>query len=131
MEQFYTGLAAEFIVAAELARRNFNVAITIGNTKKLDMIVEINGNSKKIQVKGIKQRKNNNFRLKVNSLEPGYWYVFVNVNRIELDLGYEFAIMNYKEVIENLRRNVNEDDNAIKVGVLDNPMFRNKWERLG
>lgn len=36
MDKNNTGFAAEFIVAAELARRDFNVAITFGNTKKID-----------------------------------------------------------------------------------------------
>jgi hypothetical protein len=34
MQNINTGIAAEFIAAAELARRDFSVAITLGNTKK-------------------------------------------------------------------------------------------------
>jgi hypothetical protein len=33
MDKQNTGIAAEFIVAAELVRRDFSVAITFGNTK--------------------------------------------------------------------------------------------------
>ena len=130
MDKQNTGFAAEFIVAAELARRDYNVAITFGNTKKIDILIEKNGISKQIQVKGLKHRKDYNFRLKVDSLSENCWYVFVNVNRLNLELNYEFAIMNYNEVVENLRRDRNHNDNAIKVSVLDNPAFRNNWSRF-
>lgn len=130
MDKQNTGFAAEFIVAAELARRDYNVAITFGNTKKIDILIEKNGISKQIQVKGLKHRKDYNFRLKVDSLSENCWYVFVNVNRLNLELNYEFAIMNYNEVVENLRRDRNQNDNAIKVSVLDNPTFRNNWSRF-
>jgi hypothetical protein len=130
MDKQNTGFAAEFIVAAELARRDFNVAITFGNTKKIDILIEKNGVSKQIQVKGLKHRKDYNFRLKVDSLAENCWYVFVNVNRLNLELNYEFAIMNYKEVIDNLRRDRYQNDNAIKVSVLDNPAYKNNWSRF-
>jgi hypothetical protein len=125
-----TGIAAEFIVAAELARRDFSVAITFGNTKKIDILIEKNGLSKQIQVKGIKQRKNNNFRISIDSLDQNCWYVFVNVNRIDLTLGYEFAILNYTDIIANLRRKKALNDNAIRTNVLDDPLFRNMWSRF-
>jgi hypothetical protein len=130
MDKQNTGFAAEFIVVAELARRDYNVAVTFGNTKKIDILIEKNGISKQIQVKGLKHRKDYNFRLKVDSLSENCWYVFVNVNRLNLELNYEFAIMNYNEVVENLRRGRNQNDNGIKVSVLDNPTYRNNWSRF-
>lgn len=130
MDKHNTGFAAEFIVAAELARRDFSVAITFGNTKKVDILIVKDDIPKLIQVKGLKHRKDYNFRLKVDSLTENCWYVFVNVNRINLELNYEFAIMNYNDVIQNLRRDRNQNDNAIKVSVLDNPAYRNNWRRF-
>ena len=130
MDKFNTSIAAEFIVAAELARRDFNVAITFGSTKKIDLLAERNGNTWQIQVKGIKQRRNNNFRIKVDSLSVNCWYIFVNVNRTDLNLGYEFAILKYSEVLSSLRRDLTENDNAIKTSVLDYPLYRNSWFRL-
>jgi hypothetical protein len=50
MDKQNTGFAAEFIVVAELARRDYNVAVTFGNTKKIDILIEKNGISKQIQV---------------------------------------------------------------------------------
>jgi hypothetical protein len=130
MLKINTGIAAEFIAAAELARRDFSVAITLGNTKKIDLLVEKNGISRQIQVKGIKQRRNNNFRISVDSLDQNCWYVFVNVNRVDVSLTYEFAILNYNDVIMNLRRTLEENDNAVRTNVLDNPLYRNMWCRF-
>lgn len=130
MNKHNTGIAAEFIVAAELARRDFNVAITFGNTKRIDIMIEKNKVKKVLQVKGIRQRKNNNFRLKVDALGKRIWYVFVNVNREDLEKDYEFAIMSYTDVVKNLRRKSNENDNALKVSILDNVKFKNRWKRL-
>jgi hypothetical protein len=127
MQKINTGISAEFIAAAELARRDFSVAITLGNTKKIDILVEKNGISKQIQVKGIKQRKNNNFRIKIDSLREDCFYIFVNVNRVNLELSYEIAILTYSEVINNLRRDVKLNDNAIKTSILDNIYFKNNW----
>ena len=130
MEKFKTSIAAEFAVAAELSRRGFNVGITFGNTKKNYLLAEKDGKTWKIQVKGIKQKRNNNFRISINSLDQDCWYVFVNVNRIDLSLGWEFAVLNYSEVLMNLRRRADYNDNALKTNILDNPVYRNSWNRF-
>lgn len=52
-----TGISSEFLVAGELARRGFNVTMTFGNTKALDLLVEKEGKLISVQVKGI-HRKN-------------------------------------------------------------------------
>lgn len=51
-----TGLAREFLLAGELARRGYNVTITFGNTKALDLLVEKHGRLVPIQVKGIQSK---------------------------------------------------------------------------
>lgn len=130
MQKINTGISAEFIAAAELARRDFSVAITLGNTKKIDLLVEKNGISRLIQVKGIKQRNNNNFRIKIDSLREDCFYIFVNVNRVNLELSYEIAILTYSEVINNLRRDLKFNDNAIKTSILDNIYYKNNWAVL-
>lgn len=92
--------------------------------------MEKNGVSRQIQVKGIKQRRNNNFRISIDSLDQNCWYVFVNVNRVDVSLTYEFAILNYNDVLQNLRRTLEENDNAVRTNVLDNPLYRNMWSRF-
>ena len=50
----HTSLAATFAVGAELSRRGYDVAFTIGNTVRIDLICGVpDGEEFKVQVKGI------------------------------------------------------------------------------
>ena len=53
LHKMNTGIASEFLAARELARRGFNVTMTFGNTKAIDLLVEKNEKLIAIQVKGI------------------------------------------------------------------------------
>jgi hypothetical protein len=53
-----THLAGEFFVAAELSRMGFNVALTMGNAKRVDLVVENDDKTLPIQVKALAHRKN-------------------------------------------------------------------------
>ena len=46
-----TGLSGEYFVAAELLRRGFNVGITMGNAKAIDILAEKGGQQFIIQVR--------------------------------------------------------------------------------
>jgi hypothetical protein len=96
--------------------------------KKINLLTDRNDNTWQIHVKVIKQRRNNNFRIKVDLLSVNCWYIIVNVNRTNLNLGYEYAILKYSEVC--LRRNSTENDNAIKTSVLVHPLYRNSWRTI-
>jgi len=52
-----THLAGEYFVAAELSKRGFNVAMTVGNAKKVDLIIEDDEVTLPIQVKAIALKK--------------------------------------------------------------------------
>lgn len=50
----HTSLAATLAVGAELSRRGFDVAFTIGNTPRIDLLCDVpDGKPFKVQVKGI------------------------------------------------------------------------------
>jgi len=65
-----TGIASEFLVAGELARRNYTVTLTFGNTKAIDLLVEKNGRLIPIQVKGIQRKKSICWNIKVTTILP-------------------------------------------------------------
>lgn len=52
-----THLAGEFFVAAELSRRGYNVALTLGNAKRVDLIIEDSDKTVAIQVKAIAKKE--------------------------------------------------------------------------
>lgn len=53
-----THLAGEFFVAAELSRRGYNVGLTMGNAKKVDLVVENDGRTLPVQVKALAKKEN-------------------------------------------------------------------------
>lgn len=57
LEKVQTGLASEFYVAAELTRLGYDVTITFGNTKSVDLLVHKDDNVFAVQVKGIQRTK--------------------------------------------------------------------------
>jgi hypothetical protein len=53
-----THLAGEFFVSAELSRMGYNVALTMGNAKKVDLVVELESKTVPIQVKALAKKQN-------------------------------------------------------------------------
>lgn len=53
-----THIAGEMFVAAELAKRGYAIALTMGNAKAVDLFAEKNGRSICIQVKAIAHKRN-------------------------------------------------------------------------
>ncbi len=76
-----TGLSGEYFVAAELLKRNFQVSMTLGNAKSIDLIAispETNI-SYKIQVKTLR-KKPNCFTLLIDKIVGEDFYFFVYLN---------------------------------------------------
>lgn len=57
LEKQQTGIACEYYVAGELSRMGYNVSLTFGNTKSIDLLVEKDDTTLAIQVKGIQRTK--------------------------------------------------------------------------
>jgi hypothetical protein len=62
-----THLAGEYFVAAELSKMGFNVAMTVGNAKKVDLIIEDDGVTVPIQVKAIALKKSVGWPINVDA----------------------------------------------------------------
>lgn len=76
-----TGLSGEYFVAAELLKRDFQVSMTLGNAKSVDLIAispETNI-SYKIQVKTLR-KKPNCFTLLIDKIANEDFYFFVYLN---------------------------------------------------
>lgn len=98
-----TGISSEFLVAGELARRGFNVTMTFGNTKALDLLVEKEGKLISVQVKGIQRIKSICWNIslsKIGNLKA--IYVLVNLNADTLE-NPEYFILTEKEVKEHFK----------------------------
>ena len=95
-----TGIASEFLVAGELARRGYNVALTFGNTKSIDLLIERDGKRIDIQVKGIQRKASICWNIHLAKVkEKEMMYVLVNLNADTLQVP-EFFILTQSDVFK-------------------------------
>ena len=100
-----TGIASEFFVAGELARRGFNITLTFGNTKAVDLLVE--KDSRLIAIQRTKSicwniSKKNIVQFNSERKYHKIMYVFVNLHSDTFEAP-EFFILNSKEVEQNIK----------------------------
>jgi hypothetical protein len=75
-----THLAGEYFVAAELYRRGYSVAMTLGNAKAIDLFAEHEARTVNIQVKAIRDKKSVGWPMTKAGVVDGVIYVFVCLN---------------------------------------------------
>ncbi len=83
-----SGLAGEFFVAAELLKRNYQVSVTFGNAKAIDLFVynEKTDKSFTVQVKSLTYK--NCFPIKPETIKDDYIYIFVFLNKANEHVQY-------------------------------------------
>lgn len=121
-----TGISGEYFAAAELIRRGFSIAITMGNTKSIDIFGEKENKSFQFQVKSIQSKKSISFNLSRNSVINDCIYIFVNLNADVLTPP-EFFIIKGSEVLQHLKL-ANSGRDWIDLNYLRKNGFENKWE---
>jgi hypothetical protein len=94
-----SGLAGELFVAAELLKRDFQVSLTLGTAKAIDLFAlnETTGVTFKVQVKTL--RASNCYLLNVNGVEASLIYVFVLLHKVGQPT--EYFLISGQELIEN------------------------------
>jgi hypothetical protein len=75
-----THLAGEYFVAAELYRRGYSVAMTLGNAKAIDLFAEHDAQTVNVQVKAIRDKKSIGWPMMKDKVVDGVVYVFVCLN---------------------------------------------------
>jgi hypothetical protein len=125
-----TGISSEFFVAAELARRGYNVTLTLGNTKAIDLLVEKEGKLIPLQVKGIQRRASICWNISLAKIEGhSLFYILVNLNADTLEAP-EYFVLTETEVkahfkATNSGRDYLDYNLAKKLGMQD------QWQKLG
>lgn len=131
-----TGIASEFYVAGELARRGFNITLTFGNTKAVDLLVEKDSRLIAIQVKGIQRTKSICWNISKKNIvqfnrEKKYHkiiYVFVNLHSDTFEAP-EFFILNSKEVEQNIKETDSGRD-YIDYNFMVRLKVKDRWEKV-
>ena len=85
VENQLTGISGEFFVAAELAKRNFQVSLTLGNAKGIDLYAtnQISDKIFEIEVKTLR-KKPNCFTLNTQRLKQKKVFIFVYLKKLFL-----------------------------------------------
>ncbi|TVR41065.1 MAG: hypothetical protein EA392_02440 [Cryomorphaceae bacterium] len=100
LEKNQTGIASEYCVAGELARMGYNVSVTFGNTKSIDLLVERDDSTAAIQVKGMQRTKSICWNLDKTKVKNGIIYVLVNLHVDQPEAKPEFFVLTASEAKE-------------------------------
>jgi hypothetical protein len=138
MDKNLTGIAAEYATAAELSRRGFNVSMTFGKTKAIDLLVEKDGKLTAIQVKGIWNNASQAWNMSIDKIQANIaeqkynnvMYVCVNLHADTL-IAPEFFIMTPEEICEYAKPTGNGRDYMRCKVVREAEVFKDAWHKIG
>lgn len=131
IENQLTGISGEFFVAAELAKRNFQVALTLGNAKGIDLFATNQSTEKtfEIEVKTLR-KKPNCFTLNTKRLKKDKIFIFVYLNSKEIPPDY--FIVKGEDLENNMNHFYGSSLGTIRETVNHGPLqaYKNCWENL-
>lgn len=121
-----THLAGEYFVAAELYRRGYSVAITLGNAKAIDLFAEKGARTVNIQVKAIRHKQNVGWPIMRDRVVDDVLYVFVCLNPPGIPPSYFMATSSEAraKVKQYATRGI------IDLTTLRNPEFQERWDKI-
>jgi hypothetical protein len=121
-----THLAGEYFVAAELYRRGYSVAITLGNAKAIDLFAEKDTCTVNIQVKAISHRRNVGWPIMRDRVIDDVLYVFVCLN--EPGIAPTYFIATGTEARAKVQQYATRG--IINLTTLRNPDFLERWDKV-
>jgi hypothetical protein len=119
-------LAGEYFVAAELYKRGFSVAMTLGNAKAIDLFAEKAQRTVNIQVKAIILLKNVGWPIWKKKVFRKVLYVFVCLNPNNRPPA--FFIATGQEVRPRVREY--RTRGIINYGSLNSEQFKDRWDKI-
>jgi len=124
-----TGISSEFFTAAELSRRGFNVTLTFGNTKAIDLLVERNGKLIPIQVKGIQRTASICWNVNLSKLvDENLFFVLVNLHADTMSQP-EYFILSKNEVQQHFKPTKTGRD-YLDYNYIKKLDFQDKWDKI-
>ena len=119
-------LAGEYFVAAELSKRGWAVAMTLGNAKCIDLFVEKDRRTANIQVKAISHKRNAGWPIWRSKVWSNVIYVFVCLNSENEAPTY------YIGTPKEIRHRINEyrTRSILNIGKVRSGQFLNRWDKI-
>jgi len=121
-----THLAGEYFVAAELYKRGFSVAITLGNAKAIDLYAERDTRSVNVQVKAIRNKKSVGWPMMRDRVLSNIVYVFVCLN----DAGTppDYYLCTSDEAKAKVKQYATRG--IVDLTTLKSDQFRERWDKI-
>lgn len=121
-----THLAGEYFVAADLYKRGYSVAMTLGNAKAIDLFAEKGTRTVNVQVKALRYRRYSGWPVMRSKVIRNIIYVFVCLN----DEGE--APSYFTCTSAEVRRRVKQyaTRGIVNYGALNTDEFRNRWDKI-
>ena len=124
-----TGISSELLAAGELARRGFNVTLTFGNTKAIDLLVEKNGKLIPIQVKGIQRTASICWNINLSKVvDENLLFILVNLHADTLSHP-EFFILTKDEVKQHFKPTKSGRD-YLDYSYVKKLDFQDRWDKI-
>lgn len=125
-----TGIASEFLVAGELARRGYNVTLTLDNTKSIDLLVEKEGKIIPIQVKGIQRTKSICWSISLAKItDENLIFVLVNLHADVTEQNPEYFILTCSEVKKHVKP-TNSGRDYLDYNHILKLNYKNQWSKI-
>jgi hypothetical protein len=135
LEKNQTGIASEFYVAGELSRLGYDVTVTFGNTKSIDLLVHKDDEVYAVQVKGIQQTKSICWNLNKNKLQnKKLILVLVNLHIDDITTKPEFFVLTQAEALDLFINTPKEGENRTYLDykrVKAMNKYQNRWDVFG
>lgn len=122
-----TGLSGEYFVAAELYRRGWQVGMTIGNAKAVDLFAEKNDKRIAIQVKSIYKKKNVGWPIMKEQIKENCFYILVNLNADKMTIP-DYFICTSLEAKEKVKQY--NTRGIIDLSTVNSVDYKNNWGKL-
>jgi hypothetical protein len=119
-------LAGEYFVAAELYRRGYSVAMTLGNAKAIDLFAELQARTVNVQVKAIRDKKSVGWPMMRDRIIDNIIYVFVCLNAP--DTAPDYYICTSDEIRTKVKQYSTRG--IINLGELKSDDYRNRWDKV-
>jgi len=129
-----TNLAAEFFVASQLFRMGYNVTLTLGHTKEIDLIISFSdGRNITIDVKGLKNKTN--WPIKPKLKARSHFYIFVcfldKINNLEVAPEvYVVPSLQIKKVLSKWSKTTQVDILAVDYRSIKNSIYKDAWHLI-
>lgn len=121
-----THLAGEYFVAAELYRRGYSVALTIGNAKAIDLFAEMEGHTLNIQVKAIRNKKSICWTINEADIKDNIIYIFVCLN--DPGISPDYYICTSIEAREKVKQYSTRG--SIDLSTLRTSQYQERWDKI-